>query len=166
MTDAEGVLARARQFLFVREAPGNKNTGRWVEAIQRIGGTSKGQPWCACFVFLVLGIWYDGVPPLSYTASCDELLKEARAKGMLFTDPLPGDIFLLLDSPDDAIHTGLVTEGITKTRFGTIEGNASDPKQKATREGFGVFERKVTHALARKRVPSYVFVRPSARRAA
>ncbi len=159
MTNVEGVLARARQFLFVREAAGNKNAGRWVEAIQRIGGTTRGQPWCACFVFLVLGLWYDGVPPLTYTPGCDELLREAKAKGILFTDPEPGDLFLLLKSPTDAIHTGFVTEGITATHFGSIEGNASNPEAPPTREGFGVFERPVSHPKARRRGRNYVFIR-------
>jgi len=151
------VLARARQFLFVREAPGNKNLGRWVEGIQRIGGTVPGQPWCACFTGFILGLWHDNKPPLKYTASCDLMLEEARAKGMLRDDPAPGALFFLLRAKHDAIHVGFVTEGITPLTFGTIEGNASDPSRPPTREGWGVFERLVTSSRARKRGAAYVY---------
>lgn len=157
MTSAEGVLARARQFLFVRE--NGANAGRWVEAIQRIGGTVKGQPWCACFVCLVVGIWLDGKLPFPFTASCDNLLEWARANKVLFDDPEPGDIFLVMKSANDAEHTGLVTEGITATHFGSIEGNASDPKQPPSREGFGVFERTLSDERVRHRGPNYKYLR-------
>jgi hypothetical protein len=65
----------------------------------------------------------------------------------------------LLKSPRDAIHVGFVTEGISESAFGTIEGNAADPSRPPTREGFGVFERKVTDAKARRRGPQYVYIR-------
>jgi hypothetical protein len=156
MTDVEGVLARARQFKFVRERKGNR--GRWVEALQRIGGTSAGQPWCACFVCAVLGLWFDDKPPIPYTASCDDILITAKRNGWLREDPAPGAIFLVMASPTDATHTGFVTEGVTKTKLGTIEGNASDPDSPPTREGWGVFERKVTHVRARRRGPALLYV--------
>lgn len=154
--DQEMVLSRARQFKFVRELKGNR--GRWVEAIQRIGGTGPGQPWCACFVSLILGLWFDNKPPLAYTASCDVMLEEARKKGWLRPDPAPGAIFLVMASPTDATHVGFVTEGITKTKFGSIEGNASDPEAEPTREGWGVFERSVKHARARKRTANIQYI--------
>lgn len=151
MTDADAILARARMFLFVREV--GLNAGRWVEAMQRIGGTEKGQPWCACYVSMVLGIWYDGAPPLPFTASCDVLLEAARANGWLTTSPQPGDVFLHLKSPTDATHTGFVTTVSAKT-FETIEGNTNP---EGGSDGYGVFERK--GAQARKRGKDYVFVR-------
>lgn len=151
MTDADQILARARMFKFVREV--GANGGRWVEAIQRIGGTSKGQPWCACFVSMVLGIWYDGKPPLPFTASCDVLLETAKAKGCLVTVPAPGDVFLHLKSVVDATHTGFVT-AVRAKEFDTIEGN-TNPEGGA--DGYGVFERDGPHA--RKRGKDYAFIR-------
>lgn len=157
MTDVAGVLARARQFLFVREV--GSNAGRWVEALQRIGGTFKGQPWCACFVCFVLGIWLDGKLPFAYTASCDDILAWCRTRGVLYDDPEPGDFFFVMKSANDAQHIGFVSEDITTTRFGSIEGNASDPDAPPTHEGWGVFERKASHARARKRGPVYKYGR-------
>ncbi len=157
MTNVEGVLARARQFKFVREAPGNRNRGRWVEALQRIGGTVVGQPWCACYVTAMLGLWFDNKPPFAYTASCDTMLEEARRNGWLRDDPAPGAIMFVLKSSRDAIHVGFVTEEITATKFGTIEGNASDPNAAPTREGWGVFERTPRSARCRSRGPQYVY---------
>lgn len=160
MKDAEGILALARSFLFVREVPSGSNAGRWVEAFQRIGGTVKGQPWCACFVCLVVGIWYNGKLPFPYTASCDDILAWARANGKVVAVPQPGDLFLWVPvvGSKDAKHVGFVVEAVKK-KFGTIEGNAADPDAPPTHEGFGVFERLVSHARARLLGPQYVYVR-------
>lgn len=154
--DQVGVLARARQFRFIREIKGNR--GRWVEALQRIGGTGPGQPWCACFTSMVLGLWFDNKPPLAFTASCDVILEEARAKRWLRPDPAPGALFLVMANAKDATHVGFVTEDITETKFGTIEGNASDPDAPPTREGWGVFERTTRHSRCRRRGPGYLYV--------
>lgn len=153
MTNVEGVLARARQFLFVRESAEHKNAGRWVEAIQRVGGTVKGQPWCCAFVSFVLGIWYDGVPPLAYTASCDVMLEEAKARHMVVGVPKSGDLFFVMKSANDATHVGFVAE-VRAHEFSTIEGNGNPD---GGREGFGVFARDGTHARALN--GPYVFVR-------
>lgn len=156
---ADAVLARARMFLFVREVPAGSNAGKWVEAIQRIGGTVKGQPWCAAFVCSILGLWYDNRPPFGYTASCDDILAWARKNGKIVERPLPGDLFLHMKSTNDATHVGFVS-AVGAERMGTIEGNSSDPEAPPTREGFGVFERTSAHIRSRKwRDPSYVFVR-------
>lgn len=141
MTD---VPAIARQFRFVRESPPGSNAGRWVEAIQCLGGATKGDPWCACYVSLVLAIAYQGQAPLPYTASCDVLLEHARAKGWLRDKPSVGDVFLVMKNAHDAVHTGIV-ENVSAAAFKTWEGNASDPAKPATREGWGVFQR--TRAL-------------------
>jgi hypothetical protein len=157
MTKAqEMVIARARQFKFVRETKGNR--GRWVEALQRIGGTSTGQPWCACYVCAILGLWFDDKPPIPYTASCDDILNWARANDCLRTEPAPAALFLVMANPNDATHVGFVTEDIAKVRFGTLEGNASDPDKPPTREGWGVFERTTKHPRARKRSPNILYV--------
>lgn len=137
MTDRRRlVLMLARLFRFVREMPHASNAGRWVEAIQRVGGTSKGNPWCACFVSLVLGIAFRGRPPLPFTASCDVLLATARANGWLRETPTPGCVFLRMVNDHDADHTGFVGEEVTPP-WPTVEGNAAES---GTREGVGVME--------------------------
>jgi hypothetical protein len=130
------VLLIARLWLFVREVPHASNGGRWVEAIQRVGGTGKGNPWCACLVSLVLGLAFGGKSPLPFTASCDVLLEAARAKGWLRTTPTPGCIFLRMVSDTDADHTGFVGEAVD-VPWPTVEGNAAES---GTREGVGVLE--------------------------
>lgn len=149
MTDRRAeVIALARCFRFVREVPAASNGGRWVEAIQRVGGTDKGNPWCACFVSIILGIVYQGKPPLPFTASCDVLLEYARKKDWLTSTPVVGDVFLRLRSAHDADHTGFVTSETHP--WHTIEGNAAES---GTREGVGVF------ALQRpKGTEKYVFI--------
>jgi hypothetical protein len=138
MTDARRrVIATARMLRFVREAPEASNGGRWVEAIQRIGGTSKGNPWCAAFVSTVLGLTFAGKNPLPYTASCDVLLEHARTKKWLRDGPTPGCVFLRLKSDHDADHTGFVTETADAHHWTSIEGNANNG---GSREGVGVFE--------------------------
>lgn len=162
MTSDVGLLTIARLFLFVREVTKNgmgTNTGRWVEAIQRIGGTVKGQPWCACFVCAVLGLVHGGKLPFPYTASCDHILDWAKKNDRVIDRPEPGCLFLLLRSNDDAVHVGFVSDDIVGRKFGTLEGNASDPEQPATRDGFGVFERTTQHNSCRTIGKEYIFVR-------
>ena len=138
MTDARRrVIATARMLRFVREVPEASNGGRWVEAIQRIGGTTKGNPWCAAFVSAVLGLTFAGKNPLPFTASCDVLLETARAKKWLRDTPTPGCVFLRLKSDHDADHTGFVTETAEPHHWTSIEGNANAG---GGREGVGVFE--------------------------
>lgn len=156
------ILAQGRRLKFVRETRINGkavNRGRFVEAIQRIGGTAPGQPWCACYVCTVFGLACDGWNPFAYTASCDDLLSVARKNAWLRDTPAAGAVFLRMASPNDADHTGFCTELITDTRWGSLEGNASDPTATVTREGWGVFERTPEHPLCRKHPdPQYQFV--------
>lgn len=137
------VLKIAKALTFVREVPLTSNAGRWVESIQRVGGAAKGSAWCACFVSFVLGIVFRDKPPLPYTASCDELLHAAERWEWLGDDPQVGDVFLVMKSPTDAIHTGFVAS-VQGNLFSTIEGNAAPQGKQATREGWGVFERTRT----------------------
>ena len=103
--------------------------------------------------------WLDGKLPFAYTASCDDILAWCRARGVLYDEPEPGDFFFVMKSANDAQHIGFVAEDITAARFGSIEGNASDPDAPPTHEGWGVFERKASHPRARKRGPGYKYGR-------
>ncbi len=108
---------------WVRETTG-KNDGPWVEAIQRTTGNKKGDPWCASFVNWVLDIAYRDMNPLPATASCDVLLEFARKNQLLTSTPQPGDVFLVMRTKNDAIHTGIVTE-VKADTVKTIEGNTN-----------------------------------------
>lgn len=122
---------------WVRETTG-KNDGPWVEAIQRTTGNKKGDPWCASFVNWVLDIAYRDMNPLPATASCDVLLEFARKNQLLTTTPQPGDVFLVMKTKNDAIHTGIVTE-VKADTVKTIEGNTN---REGAREGNGVWARE------------------------
>lgn len=122
---------------WVRETTG-KNDGPWVEAIQRTTGNKRGDPWCASFVNFVLDIAYRDLNPLPATASCDVLLAHARTHGLLTATPVPGDLFLVMKTKSDAIHTGIVTE-VLPTVVRTIEGNTN---REGAREGNGVWARE------------------------
>lgn len=135
---------------WVQEAT-KQNDGRWVEAIQRLTGNKKGDAWCASFVAMVLDIAYRGKNPLPITASCDVLLEAARTAGTLTDTPAVGDVFLVMKSPADAVHTGVVT-AVGKLAVKTVEGNTNDD---GSRDGYGVFarERKLA-GLAFIRLPA------------
>jgi len=122
---------------WVRETTG-KNDGPWVEAIQRTTGNKKGDPWCASFVNWVLDIAYRDMNPLPATASCDVLLEYARKNQLLTSAPQPGDVFLVMRTKNDAIHTGIVTE-VKADTVKTIEGNTN---REGAREGNGVWARE------------------------
>jgi hypothetical protein len=126
---------------WVRETTG-KNDGPWVEAIQRTTGNKKGDPWCASFVNWVLDIAYRDMNPLPATASCDVLLEFARKNQLLTSTPQPGDVFLVMRTKNDAIHTGIVTE-VKSDTVKTIEGNTN---REGAREGNGVWVRERARA--------------------
>lgn len=139
----------ASLLLFVREKT-NQNDGPWVEAILRVTGNAKGDPWCAAFVSFVLCIVNGGTSPLPMTASCQAIREYAVAHGMLTTTPDAGDVFLLLDGANHAHHTGFCASQVADGVFSTIEGNTND---NGSRDGYGVFARR------RSLTPSILFVR-------
>lgn len=130
---------------WVRETTG-RNDGPWVEAIQRTTGNKRGDPWCASFVNFVLDIAYRDLNPLPATASCDELLRFAKDRDLLMktsTGVVPGDVFLVMRNPDDAIHTGIITGVGPGGLIRTIEGNTN---REGSREGNGVWARERSSA--------------------
>jgi hypothetical protein len=105
-----------------------ENGGAKVTAYLRATGLPAGNPWCAAFVAWCIGQAeaQTGVKcPLPKSASCDVLLAWGRKRGLLKTTPQPGDIFLKLDSPTDAVHTGFVTGVPAAGSFTTMEGNTN-----------------------------------------
>jgi hypothetical protein len=129
----------------VKEAAGRNNWGRFVEAILKCVGLLGGQPWCAALVYYVgrgmLGLRW----PLRKTGSCDLLLEQARALGILHDTPQRGDVFLRMKSKHDAVHTGFVDEvdagGWTHEArgrgFRVLHGNTNGA---GSRDGDGVEE--------------------------
>lgn len=155
MSPVESVLAGAALTEGIEEVPPGSNRGRAVELCQRATGNEPGAPWCASWVARVGATMLAERWPLPRTASCDRLLEFARAKNLLREAPLPGDVFLVLKSDADAVHTGLVTQvyGGGRDGFATIEGNTATD---GGREGTGVYRRiRGTHADRAR----YAFVR-------
>lgn len=144
------ILDIARLFLHVRELPGNR--GARVEAIQRYCGANPGDSWCACFVSVVLDLYYGGQAPFARTASCDEILALATDKRLIVQSPIPGDLYLRLNDPTDAHHVGFVSTAVRTVLghdiFGQISGNTS--ADGVSSNGDGVYERDVALPVPEK----------------
>ncbi|HEX9997000.1 MAG TPA: CHAP domain-containing protein [Abditibacterium sp.] len=139
----DGILSVTRAELGVRES--DNNSGPRVQQYQSVttlGGTHW--PWCAAFVAWVLmqvarklGIDI----PWSNSASCDVILADARARGLIRQFPQAGDVFLVRArtkngfSNHDMIHTGIVETVRTDGTFTEIAGNTNSD---GGREGIGV----------------------------
>jgi hypothetical protein len=152
----------AEQLAFVREAT-NHNDGAWVEALLRVVGCKKGDPWCAAFVSVCLQIAHAGHNPLPMTASCEELHQFGRLHGLLVDAPQAGDVFLVLTPAGHAHHTGFCTGPAVDGRVPTIEGNTNVD---GSRDGWGVFRRSRALNSSPGASPGssrLVFLRPSER---
>lgn len=115
----------ARLFRFVREV-GGQNKGRWVALFQHFTGNTPGDSWCASAVSLLLGIFYQGEPPIPYSASCDVLYNACKKRGYLTQTPSVGDLYFFLNSPTDAHHVGIVSEVYDPDEFAGVAGNTSE----------------------------------------
>jgi len=136
------LLAQCAEDKDTQESPKGSNRGKRVEAMLRNTGLGGGYPWCAAAV-ATWGIEALGKAwPVPHTADCDALLTWARRRGCLKrTDPQPGDIFLVLKSETDAIHTGIVVQGLANGQVLTWEGNTNND---GSREGYRVCQRRRT----------------------
>jgi peptidoglycan hydrolase-like protein with peptidoglycan-binding domain len=117
---------------------GQSNMGPWVRAYM---DNHEGTPWFWCMGFVQtmidqaasqLGKNFKTLMPLTF--SCDTVGTTGLQKGLLTrytavrNDPSivqPGDIFLLQKTPNDWIHTGIVT-AISGDVFETVEGNTNE----------------------------------------
>jgi hypothetical protein len=142
----EAVLNQCLEDKDTVEVPRGSNRGARVQQMLRYCGLPGGYAWCAA----ALAAW--GVEalaklwPVPKTADCDRILSWARAKGVLHTSgPQRGDIFLVMRSRNDAIHTGIVSSVIDEDTLWTWEGNTNDG---GSREGHKVaFRRRSRHNL-------------------
>lgn len=134
------VLNQAKKDVGVSEEPPGSNRGKRVEQMLKNTGLGGGHPWCAAAV-ATWGLEAIGATwPLPRAAACDTLLDFAERKGILRSLPLAGDVFLIMQSPTDAIHTGLVLE-VIGNEIKTIEGNTNAG---GSAEGYMVKERTRT----------------------
>ncbi len=150
------VLARLR----VQELPHGTNGGPMVMPIQEATGQKAGAAWCAstlAFVGRILETF--GIDwPLPFTAGCDELLRAGQKLGLVVERPIAGALFLVMKTPTDAVHVGVVMKVVKDGSFISFEGNAADPMKPPTREGLGAFEGRVRHTVADR--ARYVFLDP------
>ena len=125
-----------------REKPKGSNRGPEIDRVNRRAGAALGSPWCASFAVDCIAETAKtaGVAcPIPITASCDVLLEWARKRGRLFASAQPGDLFLVMASEHDAVHTGFVEAVHTAAgTLTTIEGNSNSS---GGREGFEVVRR-------------------------
>jgi hypothetical protein len=120
------VLDAAEADLLVREHGGD-NRGWEVEAILEAAGGKPGDPWCAALVYWIGTHALPGRWPLPRTTSCHELGEYARRRGMLVTQPGPGDVALLWSGEKGRFHhTGFVTAALPGGRYASIEGNTNE----------------------------------------
>lgn len=124
MTFDQSVLWFARRYRFVREV-GGPNRGLWVQLFQTFAGGALGDSWCAHFVCYVLAVLCEGYTkmPIPRSGSCAVIYAHAKAQGWLVTTPVPGDLYLYLDSEGHAHHIGFVTEA---SPLVGIAGNTSE----------------------------------------
>jgi peptidoglycan hydrolase-like protein with peptidoglycan-binding domain len=129
---------------------GQSNSGPWVRAYM---DNNEGTPWFWCMGFVQtivdqaasqLGKDFRTLMPLTY--SCDTVATTGINKGLLNrvaairANPSivkPGDIFLVQKSPNDWMHTGIIT-GVHGDLFDTIEGNTNTD---GSSNGNGVYKR-------------------------
>ena len=129
------------------------NEGPWVRAYMG-GNDGKRWAWCLGFVetiidqaFSKVGRNFTDIMPLTYR--CDDLgnhglktkalIRNADLRKASSCDKLvkPGDIFLVVKSEHDWVHTGIITK-VDGTSIHTVEGNTND---EGSREGYEVCRR-------------------------
>ena len=137
----------ARRLSFIRETDG-PNAGAWVNFCQRWCSGKEGDSWCSDFVSLVIDVAYKGLPPVRRSGSCQEVLNDARAKGLIALAPAIDDLFFYIKD-GRAHHVGVVTNPSPLTG---IAGNTSESGTSSN--GDGVYE----HPLSAT-PPNIVFVR-------
>lgn len=150
-------LSYARDFVGLRELPGNRGPG--VGYFQRQAGLPAGTPWCAAFVNGIIDIAcavHDVESPFEGTLRegyVQDYVDMATSRNWLvpFDRAFPGALFAVYSQSERRFaHIGFV-EGVMvgMGEFWTVEGNTNDD---GGREGHSVLRRKRTKAT------SYVFI--------
>lgn len=130
------LVAAATGYIGVRER--GRNAGPDVEAFQRSTGNSRGDAWCASFVYKCADDAardIGGKNPLYRTASTIAMLAEYRRRGWTVDRGRAGDIFIIRKTATTG-HTGIITGPAVGGFYPTIEGNTDGS---GSREGDGVY---------------------------
>lgn len=128
MTTTDRILEIAAREIGVHEEPWGSNTGRRVREYQATTFLRGSYwPWCVAFcqwVYVKAGI------PLPYrSAGVYDLLRWARSRGWVTSNPQPGDLVCFQIG---AGHMGIV-ERIEGAYVHSIDGNASDQVKRCSR---------------------------------
>ena len=127
-----------------------RNEGPWVRAYMD-GHEGRPWAWCMGFVQTVYDQAFGALDKkftafMPHTYSCDVVGHHVLQNGSLIRkkdlpgrigEVKPGSIFLIVKTPYDWTHTGIIT-GVDGDCFHTIEGNTND---EGVREGFEVCQR-------------------------
>lgn len=139
LSAAEAVLRAAQSYRWVRETQGS-NRGEVVNRFLARVGLEPGQPWCAAFVSVIGSDMMLDQWPLPMTGGCATLGDVSKAKGLRYTVPAPGAVFLIyFPTKGRFAHTGfIVGRHEDGERWITIEGNTNED---GGRDGTGVYKR-------------------------
>jgi hypothetical protein len=149
----ERLLASAESFLGIGEEPKGSNRSGWIDAMNAAVDADLGSPWCASFIAHCLddSIGVYETLPFKRTASVQEMVDDAKARGLFTKDPsivLPGDLVVYFyEGLHRYGHIGIVktihlaedADDVTTTV--SIDGNTIPDDSGDSREGFGVFEK-------------------------
>jgi len=147
----ELIVAYAKQQLASSPREFNQNEGTWVRAYMD-GHEGSVWAWCMGFVQTVIDqatftIGQKLTDYMPFTYSCDDVGNYGhKNKNLLRNEELktdtsqvePGDIFLVVKTPFDWTHTGIVIK-VDGHWIDTVEGNTND---EGSREGYEVCQRK------------------------
>ena len=133
------LLKIAQSYTWVRET-GGQNKGEAVAHFLEKVNVHDAEPWCAAFVSTVGADAFGADWPLPNAAYCPTLAAAASKKGLLFSYPVPGAVFLLYSASKARFHhTGFVIEPTGDREWQTVEGNTNEG---GSPEGIGVFTRR------------------------
>jgi hypothetical protein len=147
------LVSLADSLLNVREDAPNANRGAMIDEFNKAAGCDLGSPWCASFINFCgrMGLEPGETWPFKNTASVQEMVDDAKAKGLFTEDPTlvqPGDLVTyFFEGLQRYGHIGVVKsirvaehaeDGTTTV---SIDGNTIPDRSGDSREGFGVFEK-------------------------
>ena len=140
-------VARYIESLDIREGR-RPNTGASVEFLLAFAKGSPGMPWCVAFVYCVTHFAYailNKYPPEDMASlSCSALIRWAENRGLVVTEPQPGDLMVLVGGKTGYYHVCVVV-GVNGRVITTVEGNTNDA---GSPDGDGVYQRDRTGAAA------------------
>lgn len=138
----DALLAEAQKWIGIKEAT-NHNDGSEVKMFQEaVDGKAQGESWCMGFVQFCLLQSEKSLGLKSNMFRSEHCLTvwNKTPQDMRRDTPYPGYVVIWQHEGTTNGHTGVVTEIVDKTHFGTIEGNTGDGSG-VVRDGDGVYKR-------------------------